>query len=78
MIQYSLIRYCTTSSIAGENHSTKEYIIKIFVTCMAIADLVHIFSFLNYHWTYDSSLNLSSIGNLYLSTGLFTARIIFL
>jgi hypothetical protein len=78
MIEYSLVRYCTTSSAVGDNRSTKEYVLKVFVLCMAIGDLVHIFSFLNYHLTYGSSSDLSSVGNIYGSIVFFLTRAIFL
>ncbi|CAF0980800.1 unnamed protein product [Rotaria sordida] len=79
MIEYFLVRYCTTSiSTPTDIHSTKKHILKLFVSCMAIGDLIHMFSFLNYHLTYGSSLQLSSIGNLYGSIGLFLARAVFL
>ncbi len=78
MIQYSLVRYYTTSSNTNSNRSTKEYILKTFVICMTIADHVRILSYFNSHLVYGSSLELNSIGNLYGIIGLFVARIIFL
>jgi hypothetical protein len=45
---------------------------------MTIADHVRILSYFSSHLVYGSSLELSSIGNLYGIIGLFVARIIFL
>jgi hypothetical protein len=78
MIEYSLVRYCTTSSTVGDNRSTKEYILKIFVSCVAIADLIHTSSYLNHHLAYESSFEPSAIVYMYGSIGLFSARAIFL
>jgi preprotein translocase subunit SecY len=78
LIEYSLVRYCTTSSPTDADRSTKQYILRIFVMCMAIADAVHVCSFLNYQLAYGSLLDLSAIGNVHTCTVLIVARIIYL
>jgi cytochrome c oxidase subunit IV len=74
MIQYSIIRYCTRSSTNGDNHSAKQHILKIYLICMVIADVIHTVSYLHYYSTYGTSFDLS----LYLTTAIFMGRLIFL
>ncbi|CAF1450659.1 unnamed protein product [Adineta steineri] len=78
IIEYSVVRYCTKSSTNDNSRATKEYILKIFVLCMTIRDLIHTCSYLNYYLNYGSFFELSSIGNLHLTIVLPIARIIFL
>lgn len=74
MIQYSVIRYCTTPSNTSDNSSTKRHILKLFLICALIADIIHTFAYLHYYLTHGLSFDLS----LCLTTGVFLARLIFL
>jgi hypothetical protein len=71
LIQYSIVRYCTTTPRTDDSRPTKEYILKVFVMCMATADFIHTCSFSNYQMAHGSSLDSSSIVNIFGSISFF-------